>query len=61
MKVGMRFEREYTDELGPCHIYTLARPVHEAKPLAQAERRQPSSNVRRQPRYAFSKGASDAS
>jgi ribosomal-protein-alanine N-acetyltransferase len=26
-KVGMRFEREYTDELGPCHIYALALPA----------------------------------
>ena len=26
-KVGMRFEREYTDDLGPCHIYALALPT----------------------------------
>ena len=23
-KVGMSFEREFTDELGPCHLYALA-------------------------------------
>jgi RimJ/RimL family protein N-acetyltransferase len=26
-KVGMRFEREFTDELGPCHLYALPIPV----------------------------------
>jgi len=25
-KVGMQFEGDYTDELGPCHIYALALP-----------------------------------
>ena len=29
-KVGMRFEREYTDEFGLCHIYALALPAREA-------------------------------
>jgi RimJ/RimL family protein N-acetyltransferase len=23
-KIGMRFEREYTDDLGLCHIYALS-------------------------------------
>lgn len=22
-KIGMRFEREYTDEFGPCHVYAM--------------------------------------
>ncbi len=26
-KVGMSFERQFTDELGPCHLYSLALPV----------------------------------
>lgn len=26
-KVGMVFEREYTDEQGPCHLYALAMPA----------------------------------
>ena len=26
-KVGMVFEREYTDEHGPCHLYALAMPA----------------------------------
>ena len=26
-KVGMSFEREFTDELGPCHLYSLALPA----------------------------------
>ena len=26
-KVGMCFEREFTDELGPCHLYSLALPA----------------------------------
>jgi RimJ/RimL family protein N-acetyltransferase len=26
-KVGMSFEREFTDELGPCHLYSLALPT----------------------------------
>jgi RimJ/RimL family protein N-acetyltransferase len=25
-KVGMSFEREFTDEFGPCHLYALALP-----------------------------------
>jgi ribosomal-protein-alanine N-acetyltransferase len=26
-KVGMSFEREFTDELGPCHLYSITLPV----------------------------------
>ena len=26
-KVGMAFEREFTDELGPCHLYATALPA----------------------------------
>ena len=26
-KVGMSYEREFTDELGPCHVYSLALPA----------------------------------
>ena len=26
-KIGMVFEREYTDELGPCHLYAVAPPA----------------------------------
>lgn len=26
-KVGMSFEREFTDEFGPCHLYSLALPA----------------------------------
>ena len=26
-KVGMSFEREFTDEMGPCHLYALALPA----------------------------------
>ena len=26
-KVGMSFEREFTDEIGPCHLYSLALPA----------------------------------
>ena len=29
-KVGMSFEREFTDEYGPCHLYSLALPAREA-------------------------------
>lgn len=29
-KAGMRFEREYTDEYGPCHIYGMALGASEA-------------------------------
>lgn len=34
VKVGMRFEREYTDEQGPCHTYAMALQRNEA--LARA-------------------------
>ena len=26
-KVGMSLEREFTDEFGPCHLYSLALPA----------------------------------